>query len=339
MNRGFRVASVVIGKIVIVLVVLAGFVSQPCLGASDVLFRFNIPDGTTWIETYKETNQKTIDGQVDSTSVIESKMRYQIKKTEDGYLVKRTPISFATPKIKEADYQEQVNYIAQEMRNRTPVEYVLNSYGACVGINGMEGLLEAITAEAYRQMPNLIELRVPPGFDQMISMVMQEEWNSKYRGLLGLRAKKGDTWSTTHAISSVVSDDTSAKLANNITWVDNVQKDGHNCAKLQYRTTVDPNVADVYLGQILNMESAVLDSTGKSHEACNVEYFERGEWIVDPVTMRFYSVIENQMIKWTDSIAGEGSLKCVVKVWKQCTYEYEAPKKTEPKTETKTENK
>ncbi|HOP79248.1 MAG TPA: hypothetical protein PLZ21_01655, partial [Armatimonadota bacterium] len=110
MNRGFRVASVVIGKIVIVLVVLAGFVSQPCLGASDVLFRFNIPDGTTWIETYKETNQKTIDGQVDSTSVIESKMRYQIKKTEDGYLVKRTPISFATPEIKEADYQEQVNY-------------------------------------------------------------------------------------------------------------------------------------------------------------------------------------------------------------------------------------
>ena len=151
------------------------------LSAQTVRFDFNPPDGTTFIETQRQTKQISMIGVKEAmppAHTDQAKMKYQITKTKEGYSVITSPI---VPDEKISD--DVATFMANLTRNMA-ITYDLDHIGQLVRVRGVQEALDKITKSLPPDLMGLVNSMMPQSIEQLIA----HQW--KMRSVLGLHVGK-----------------------------------------------------------------------------------------------------------------------------------------------------
>ena len=297
---------------IIVIAVVPLILSIAIKGFAQVIeFRFNPPDGITYVETLKTTKVKDMGSLGKQTDVGENKTRVSIKKTPNGYSVVATPISTTLTRN-----GEKIESPMTALLQDTVVTYDLDADGKLLAIHGYDTIMKRALETA------------PPEMAQSLSSIFNEKllvnketahWNSRIGDFIGRKAKVGDAWTSTKESEVPTGGTALSYSATKI--VAQVKCGEHDCVQVQFGYTSDANAlknVDKFLTDVFKAAGVGKEMPGISA----TEIVGGGERLIDPATMLIYSETGTQTLKMQMEVPGQGKLMVTMQEKKEYTFDY-----------------
>lgn len=285
-----------------------------------VEFLFMPPDGTTFIESYKETSVTSVNGIKYIPEVIEWKSKVAIKREADGYRVTRTPVSYTETDID----QQTFNTIYSKCLKSIPLEYELELNGECIKVHGIDKAVEAIIEEVNK-LDSTIEKpdeETRAELAEMLTLIEKSVWNSRYTQLLGLTIKPGECMKNgneMHVFYGISVSGTTEFQALNTQMFN-----GRECAKVKTNAYTNSTRPEKDVMEYLKLRfSYMKDVREGGFSITNFSASSKSESMIEPATMLIHSETSKRSSK-LEMITGIG-IKTTLSSddYAQYTYEYE----------------
>ncbi|MEN6521168.1 MAG: hypothetical protein ABFD46_08475 [Armatimonadota bacterium] len=318
------IKSMYIVLIIAVLTLAAGYAQAATAKTSEgIAFRFNPPDGITFTETGKHTTKEYFYGIASKPVVITTKARITIKKTDKGYRASRIPLYYNVEGNSSTNKSTTTDAILKYL-DCTVLEYELNKDGECIGILGLEKLIDDIEIEVRKVAPPGMQLN-PEVLMSMIASVESIEavrWNEKFGYMTGYYMNVGESIKTSTPQELPHSGDL-VKANCVIKLSELVKKGGKELAKIQYSSSLDNEA----LSDWYNKSGAFMigSNSGASYEAMEVSSAERKDKIEHTIylsTQLPYFISSKSTMKVVGSISDTSNIRYSYEEWEQYTYDY-----------------
>lgn len=289
-----------------------------------VAFRFNPPDGITFTETSKHTTKFSLHGIASKPGITTTQAKITIKKTDKGYRATRIPIYYKVEGNTNDAFGDPSEAAIVKFLDCSVLEYELDKQGGCIGVVGVEKLIDKIEVEVRKVAPRGAHL--PPSI--LMAMIRSAEaieiarWDYKFCMLTGRFMNVGESVKISTpkelAISGdLIKTDCVLKLA------ELVKVGGKQLAKIQYSSSLDSEtLCDWYNKLHALMFSDATDSTHEVVEVSSAGEQEKIEYTIDPSTQLPYSISSKSTTKIVGSVSDESNIQILYEDWQQYSYEY-----------------
>lgn len=288
-----------------------------------VAFRFNPPDGTTFVETYKHTTKKSLFGIASKPIIITTKTRITIKKTDKGYHATKIPIYYNMEGIPSIFGNPARDAIIKFL-DCTVVEYELDKEGKCIGVVGIEKMADEIEAEVRKIAPRGMRLN-PQIIMSMIESAASIEaarWDARFSAMAGHYMNVGESVkaSTPRELpysGELIKENCVTKLS------ELVKVGGKEFARVQRSSTLDnETLCDWYN----KSKTVIFSSDGgynyESAEVSSAQDIEKIEYTIDPSTQLPHSISSKSTTKIVGSVSDTSNIQFLSDEWEQYTYDY-----------------
>jgi hypothetical protein len=278
-------------------------------------FRFNPPDGTTYVQTLR-TNKTTSLGTLGTrTDVIESRTKVVIAKSPRGYSLVARPLSATMTR----DGKKVDNPIFSAL-SEVVTTYELNPHGQILAVLGFDTLLSKMKAS------------LPPNAPQALSSVFSEEalitkekaeWNGRIGSFVGRKARIGDVWTSTDRYNLPTGGSIEFYSATKIAG--KAKYRGRDCVRVQFAYNSDAGALKSFTGKILKDLARSMKAATVRLGAGSASITGGGERLIDPATMLIYSETLTRTIKLPMVVPGQGTLPATVQEKRAYRFDYGAP--------------
>lgn len=302
----------------LILLTWVGSLSGAAFGATapEVTFRFNPPNGTTFVETVKTTRVKELGASAKQTDETLAKTRVTVKKTPDGYEIVGKPISYTMT------------------RDGTPVNNpVLAALQEIVVIYEVDrqGQLRAI--KGYDEAIKKIRASLPASVAASLSSLLSEEamvnraaaeWDGRISSFVGRRGRIGENGATTSQFDLPAGGAVTFYTAT--TLAEALKVGGRDCVRIRFAYNTDPAALQQTLGKTLDeLAKAIGDAAGKVPTVSGVEIVGSGERVIDPATMLIYSESLTRTIKMRMESPGQEAVWTTMQEKREYSFTYAPP--------------
>lgn len=270
--------------------VLACILSASPAFAQETTFRFNPPNGATFIETSTMTVTREISSAGKEQVVDETKTRIVFKKSGTGFIGTFTPLS-ATRSV---NGKQASSANAADFKNAT-LTYTLDATGKVTGITGFSAILKDMVAKLPAEQAKKINLAAE---EKKMVDARKKEWDAQITRFSGKKVKTGEAWTTTDTIPLPGKQTVPAKKVTKFFFP--VKVNGHDCVKLVSSFT--PDAAALKAA----MNRSFAGASSAPPRVLGVTVTMTGERIMDPSTMLIYSEITVNTTKITVDIPKKG---------------------------------
>ncbi len=155
--------------------VAAAFWMTLTASSQELVFRFAPPHGTVFIETARTSKELYADGQALPGEITESQTRYELRNSDDGYLVTVEPVGSIDPRA-----ATNVADFYWSMQSRVNIAFLLDDSGALVRVTGADQAAEVLREVVPREFYDIF-VRMMQG--TTASEILAADWNN--RAILG----------------------------------------------------------------------------------------------------------------------------------------------------------
>lgn len=280
--------------------------------AQEFTFRFNPPDGISFVETSKLTRITDTGTLGKRTDVSETETRVTIRRTPTGYTVTHGPISAVMTR----DGKKIENPVAALLLE-TEFSYELDSEGYIQDIRGFDVMIEKMK----RVFPPAVFNALAPILNEE-ALVNKEvaEWNGQIGGLIGRTARLGEAWTSSddYALPSgeVIRFYTVNRFAE---WVKHGARD---YVRMVFYYDSDPEGLRGFLDETVGEMMEAAGVTGEKPQFSGVKLVGEGERLIDPATMLMHSETVSRTITFESDTPGLGRTTTVVFETREITFDY-----------------
>jgi len=284
-----------------------------------VAFRFNPPDGLTFIETFKNTTKQTLQTVPKKPFTITVQSKITIKKTENGYRAVRVPVIC---KLGDGCEINSFNDAMKLHKHSIVLEYELDKDGICQNVIGVEKLADKVISELQKYAPP--GTRINPNSDLvkliLIDDVLDEinRWNENFALLSGTFMNTDDVVKTTipRDFAGI-----NAKSDIMIKFAGMEKAGGKDCAKIQVNSSFEPNALNELIGEAAKMFLKAQRIPG-GIELTHSSIADKSEFIIDPTTHMPQSISSKQSMKFIANAQGMTNISVLHEEWRQYSYDY-----------------
>lgn len=317
MNKG-----ILTGKVSILLagaLILCCVLTNAAEAQKGVAFRFNPPDGLTFIETCKNTSKFSYQSVAKKPFTITTQSKITIKKKENGYHAIRVPISCKLADgCAASDFEEAMKLHMSSM----VLEYMLDKDGRCLRIIGIEKLADLIVGELQKEAPPGAKINPNSAvIQQMLTDNAVDEanrWNENFAILSGRFMNTDDVVRAT-VPREYAGIDTKTDVM--IKFAGGLKVGGKDYAKVQTSTSLEPNALNDMLSEFFTKLLA-MHNLPVSIEITHSSLVDKSEFVIDPATQMPQSIANKQSIKFIGVIPGVQDMTILFEEWRQYTYDY-----------------
>jgi hypothetical protein len=286
-------------------------VSLTCVApAAGQEFRFNPPDGTTYVETVRVTQQTKTDRLGEMSESQESSSRVRVSRTAEGYSFAATILSgTVTQDGKELEIPGLLMPVGMTFTLET------DHRGKLRQVRGYEELssklsqsLPADTAASDADVMSEDE------------MVEQErvDWRDRISGLIGRKCKVGEAWITAERIQLPTGRAVTHTMVTRV--VGREKRLGHDCVRVKFAYNTNAAALRAFAGKAL---AGRLKGARRKAGAADVHVSGSGERLIDPTTMLIYGESTTRTVRTLVDVLGEEKVPTTVIVKRQYRYQYE----------------
>jgi hypothetical protein len=276
-------------------------------------FRFNPPDGTTYVETLRITRENHLGWLGDQTESLETTARVRITRTSEGYTAAATLLSV---RITE-DGRELESPLLVLPIGKT-FTYDIDAIGRIRAIRGMDELMAELSAAVpdEEEDDSYVNLMADTG----VVAGETEDWHSRIGSLVGRSFQIGSLWSTAEQLALPMN----RKLAYTTTTrvIGKEKQNGRECVRLRFTSTSSPR-APRATGKRAKTVAARRRPVRASSTTPGVSILETGERVVDPRTMLIYAESSTRTLKMKIDVLGEENVPTTMIEKRQYRYQYE----------------
>ena len=274
-------------------------------------FRFNPPNGTTYVETM-ETTRKTDLGQLghrlDQSKVVS---RTTLTKARPGYRGREVALAWTLTR----NGQRAPDPIASLMKDLT-LTYDVSDNGQLLAVRGVNQFLKrvrqlgAATAQALAGVPS----------EEVLIRKIKAEWDGRVARFVGRKAKFGDLWIAADPYELPTGGTLTYFSA--ITLAGRAKRDGHECVKIEFKYNTDAAALGKLLGKTMAEVTAAAGISGTPANVAGATLAGSGWMLADPDTMLTYGQEFERRMTLPMDIPGRGRVMAKVVETKRYTYKY-----------------
>jgi len=275
-------------------------------GASPV-FRFDPPDGTSYVESV-DTRQ-ALDFGEGRTSARQSELRTQVTvaKETTGYSVTSTLVSGGT-----SSALEEADNAALKALEGVPLTYHIDGETRIASVSGIKEAMDQVRAALPASVAAIVAKALT---DEAVLATARADWDRRVLNFAGRPAGVGDTWLATEKFPLPSGDVVEFYSAMRVTKQE--QAGGRDCVRVEYSYSRDPRDLRDALG-----DSADSLLARKEPFAGASKVSGNGYRVVDPETLLCYGEELEREVKTILPLPDGESLPVTIQQTKTYTYEY-----------------
>ena len=283
------------------------FLTAVGLAQQTITFQFNPPDGTAFVERDRKIMRVVVSGEQPSEQTSETKYKYLIRKTPEGYSVRMEP---GDPEFK---LSSDLQALARSMLSNTVITADLDQRGRLVRIRGANTAL----AKAKQILPKeLYDVVMQQLGGKTAEQIVAQSWND--RAMLGALTGVSMQIGAVEKLHAPLPLPTQGTIDADITLAAKSLRPCHarQCVLLKFtQDSDDPRLASTFnglvLGSMLGLVAAMVPPTAKGQAAkadatsevkellskiqySDLRYSLVDERLVDPATGLLYSERETK---------------------------------------------
>ena len=278
--------------------------------AREFEFRFNPPDGITYVAKDKTTWQWDNDPGGKTAYASESKDKVTVKRTATGYRMTGEPISGKYTRDGKIDPVYSAVYI------RT-VTFECDRQGQPYAVRGFENVADEVMQRLGNKKLDKGTIALLLRVEQDVMQWARREWKNGDGKLVGRKARLGDVWDTTQEIA--VWHNAVVNTRARIRFAQVVERDGKECLRLEITYKTNKTDLKRQLEKLLNGQPSAPSPT--PYEVVDAEITGSEEVIIAPDTLLSYSGKMDRTVKLTAKSYGR-DLKYTMWTKQESTRDY-----------------
>jgi len=295
-------------------VCLAGVLAICALAASAAageeaspVFRFDPPDGASYVESVDTT--QVLDFGEGRTSARQSELRTQVTigKETTGYSITSTLVSGGTTSA-----LEEADNAALKALEGVPLTYHIDGEARIASVSGIRQATDKVRAALPDSVAAIVSKALT---DEAVLATARADWDRRVLNFVGRPARVGDAWLATEKFPLPSGEVVEFYSAMRVTKRE--QAGGRDCVRVEYSYSRDPRTLRGALG-----DSADSLLAGKEPFASASKVSGSGYRVIDPETLLCYGEeLEREVTTILPLPDGE-SLDVTIRQTKTYAYEY-----------------
>ena len=272
------------------------------------VFRFEPPDGTSYVESVDTT--QVLDFGEGRTSARQSELRTQVtvEKETAGYSINSTLVSGGTTSA-----LEEADNAALKALEGVPLTYHIDGEARIASVSGIREATDKVRAALPANVAAIVSKALT---EEAVLATSRADWDRRVLNFIGRPAGVGDAWVATEKFplpsGEVVEFYSAMRVA------ESEQVGGRDCVRVEYRYSRDPRALRGALG-----DSADSLLSGKEPFADTSAVSGSGYRVVDPETLLCYGEELEREVNTTLPLPDGESLDVTIHQTKAYRYQYE----------------
>ena len=285
----------------------AAVVPRPS-GQSSFTFRFRPPDGLEYVQIVRTVRVQDMGplGSQTERSVARASMR--VARTPEGYTVTGRPISFTMSR----DGREVREPLVEALQGAV-ITYRLDPDGKLLGIEGFDGLLDAVADRIPMQAGSLAPLLDA----RVLTDRETAEWNGRIGSFIGRTVRIGDAWQDRAPYTLPNGEDLEYFSATSFPRVEACGQP--TCLLVEVSYSTDPTALAGRSGRTQGAPPGPATGPGAISSS---EVSGAARRLIEPGSMRIHSESTSRTIRMHIELPGRGSVPMTLTETRDYAFEY-----------------
>jgi len=285
-----------------------GLSAAPPAGQASFTFRYRPPDGLEYVQIVRTVRVQDLAALGSQTERSVARTAVRISRTPEGYTVTGRPISFKMSR----DGREVREPLAEALQGAV-ITYSLDAEGRLLGIQGFEGLLEAVADRIPLQAGSLAPL-----LDAKILTDRETaEWNGRIGSFIGRTARIGDVWEDRAPLTLPNGENLEYFSSTSFPRIESCGQG--TCLLVEISYSTDPAALPGRGGEA---PGAPPGPAAGVAPAGGAEVSGAARRLIEPATMRIHSESTSRTIRMHIELPGRGSVPMTLTETRDYAFEY-----------------